>query len=105
MHKFWKEDIETLASQSADFPSTSDQNFELTKMFGIRPDDVFKPNASIKNDALNMRTLSIRGSNKQLKLARFFPSNVGRIWAEVLRALDASQTAAKNSVAFPAIEN
>ena len=101
-HKSWKQDIEALACQPAAFPIISDQNFELAKMFGMLPEDAFKSDGSLRAQIKTVRTIFIIGPDKRLKLSMFYPSNVGRNWAEVLRALDALQTAAKNSVAMPA---
>ena len=42
------------------------------------------------------------GPDKRLKLSMFYPSNVGRNCVEILKELDALQSAAKHSVAMPA---
>ena len=48
------------------------------------------------------RSVFIIGPDKQLKLTMTYPMSVGRNFAEVLRALDALQTAASKGVATPA---
>jgi thioredoxin-dependent peroxiredoxin len=49
-----------------------------------------------------VRSVFIIGPDKQLKLSMTYPMNVGRNFAEVLRALDGLQTAAGKGVATPA---
>ena len=49
-----------------------------------------------------MRVVYIVGPDKKLKLSMTYPMNVGRNFAEVLRALDGLQIAAKENVATPA---
>jgi alkyl hydroperoxide reductase subunit AhpC len=49
-----------------------------------------------------VRVVFIIGPDKKLKLSMTYPMNVGRNFAEVLRALDALQTAARENVATPA---
>ena len=49
-----------------------------------------------------MRAVYIIGPDKKLKLTMTYPMNVGRNFAEVLRALDGLQTAAGHGVATPA---
>jgi len=49
-----------------------------------------------------VRAVFIIGPDKKLKLSMTYPMNVGRNFAEVLRALDGLQTAAKHTVATPA---
>jgi alkyl hydroperoxide reductase subunit AhpC len=102
IHVSWKHDIETLACQPAKFPIISDHNSELAKMFEMLPEEAFEPNGSLKENARTVRSLFIIGPDKRLKLSMFYPSNVGRNWSEILRALDALQSAAKHSVAMPA---
>ena len=49
-----------------------------------------------------MRAVFIIGPDKKLKLSMTYPMNVGRNFAEVLRALDGLQTATGRGVATPA---
>ncbi|MCB2135637.1 MAG: peroxidase, partial [Rhodobacteraceae bacterium] len=48
------------------------------------------------------RAVFIIGPDKKLKLSMTYPMNVGRNFAEILRALDALQTANGKGVATPA---
>jgi len=60
------------------------------------------PDGRTPADSATVRAVFIVGPDKQLKLSMTYPMNVGRNFAEVLRALDGLQTAAKHTVATPA---
>jgi alkyl hydroperoxide reductase subunit AhpC len=60
------------------------------------------PDGRTPNDSATVRAVFIVGPDKKLKLSMTYPMNVGRNFAEVLRALDGLQTAAKHTVATPA---
>ncbi|MDG1935737.1 MAG: redoxin domain-containing protein [Paracoccaceae bacterium] len=101
-HANWKQDIEALACCTAEFPIISDQNSKLANIFEMLPKEAYEVDGTLSRDARTLRALFIIGPDKKLKLSMFYPSSVGRNWAEVLRALDALQTVAKHSVAMPA---
>ena len=60
------------------------------------------PDGRTPNDSATVRAVFIIGPDKKLKLSMTYPMNVGRNFAEVLRALDGLQTAASHGVATPA---
>ncbi|MCL4163060.1 UNVERIFIED_CONTAM: hypothetical protein GTU68_016235, partial [Idotea baltica] len=91
-HKKWKGDIEKFAGTSAGFPIIADDGLAVSKAF-----DMLTP-----ADSATVRAVFVIGPDKQLKLSMTYPMNVGRNFAEVLRALDGLQTAAKENVATPA---
>ena len=101
-HKKWKGDIEKVAGTEADFPIIADEGLEVSKAFDMLPADAYLPDGRTPNDSATVRAVFIIGPDKKLKLSMIYPMNVGRNFAEVLRALDGLQTAAKNGVATPA---
>ncbi|PVA09780.1 peroxidase [Pelagivirga sediminicola] len=101
-HKKWKGDIEQVAGTKAGFPIIADEGLEVSKAFDMLPAEAYMPDGRTPNDSATVRAVFIIGPDKKLKLSMTYPMNVGRNFAEVLRALDALQTAAKNSVATPA---
>ncbi len=101
-HKKWKGDIEKVAGTKAGFPIIADEDLEVSKAFDMLPAEAYMPDGRTPNDSATVRAVFIIGPDKKLKLSMTYPMNVGRNFAEVLRALDALQTAAKNSVATPA---
>ncbi len=101
-HKKWKGDIESYAGTKAGFPIIADEDLKVAKAFDMLPADAYLPDGRTPADSATVRVVFIIGPDKQLKLSMTYPMNVGRNFAEVLRALDALQTAAKENVAMPA---
>ncbi|WP_322895032.1 MULTISPECIES: peroxiredoxin [unclassified Yoonia] len=101
-HKKWKTDIESFAKTKAGFPIIADADLVVAKAFDMLPADAYLPDGRTPNDSATVRAVFIIGPDKKLKLSMTYPMNVGRNFAEVLRALDGLQTAAGNGVATPA---
>ena len=101
-HKKWKGDIEKVGGANAGFPIIADDGLEVSKAFDMLPAEAYLPDGRTPNDSATVRSVFIIGPDKQLKLSMTYPMNVGRNFAEVLRALDGLQTAASNGVATPA---
>ncbi len=101
-HKKWKGDIEKVAGTKAGFPIIADEGLEVSKAFDMLPAEAYMPDGRTPNDSATVRAVFIIGPDKKLKLSMTYPMNVGRNFAEVLRALDGLQTAANSGVATPA---
>lgn len=101
-HKKWINDIEKFASSDVEFPIVADEDLTVAKAFDMLPADAYLPDGRTANDSETVRTVFIVGPDKKLKLSMTYPMNVGRNFAEVLRALDALQTAARETIATPA---
>ena len=101
-HTKWKTDIEKVAGTKAGFPIIADEGLEVAKAFDMLPAEAYMPDGRTPNDSATVRAIFIVGPDKKLKLSMTYPMNVGRNFAEVLRALDGLQTAAKHTVATPA---
>jgi len=101
-HKGWKKDIEIVAGTKAGFPIIADKGLEVSKAFDMLPAEFYLPDNATPNDSATVRVVYIIGPDKTLKLSMTYPMNVGRNFAEVLRALDGLQTAAKHGIATPA---
>ena len=101
-HKGWKGDIESYAGTGAGFPIIADEGLEVSKAFDMLPAEAYLPDGRTPADSATVRTVFIIGPDKQVKLSMTYPMNVGRNFAEVLRALDGLQTAARENVATPA---
>ncbi|UOA13614.1 MULTISPECIES: peroxiredoxin [Sulfitobacter] len=101
-HRKWKGDIEKVAGTKAGFPIIADAGLEVSKAFDMLPAEAYMPDGRTPNDSATVRSVFIISPDKQLKLSMTYPMNVGRNFAEVLRALDGLQTAGKNGVATPA---
>jgi alkyl hydroperoxide reductase subunit AhpC len=101
-HKKWKADIETFGGAAAGFPIIADEGLALSKAFDMLPAEAYLPEGRTPADSQTVRSVFIVGPDKKLKLTMTYPMNVGRNFAEVLRALDGLQTAARENVATPA---
>lgn len=101
-HKKWKTDIEAVGGAPAGFPIIADSDLAMAKAFDMLPAEAYMPDGRTPAHSATVRSVFIIGPDKQLKLSMTYPMNVGRNFAEVLRALDGLQTAARENVATPA---
>ncbi|MCV2893565.1 peroxiredoxin [Lentibacter sp. XHP0401] len=101
-HHGWKTDIESYAGTNAGFPIIADEDLAVSKAFDMLPAEAYLPDGSTAADSASVRSVFIIGPDKQLKLSMTYPMNVGRNFAEVLRALDGLQMANGKGVATPA---
>ncbi|MFP7569170.1 peroxiredoxin [Marivita sp. S2033] len=101
-HKKWKGDIEATSGAKAGFPIIADEDLTVAKEFDMLPAEYVLPDGRTPADSATVRVVFIIGPDKKLKLSMTYPMNVGRNFGEVLRALDALQTAAKENIATPA---
>ena len=101
-HKKWKSDIEKVGGAPANFPIIADDGLTVSKAFDMLPAEAYLPDGRTPNDSATVRSVYIIGPDKKMKLSMTYPMNVGRNFAEILRALDGLQTAAKQGVATPA---
>ncbi|MBM1220552.1 peroxiredoxin [Ponticoccus sp. SC2-23] len=101
-HVSWKKDIATAGKAEPAFPIVADTDLTLSKAFDMLPAEAYLPDGRTPNDTATVRAVFIIGPDKKLKLSMTYPMNVGRNFAEVLRAVDALQTANGQGVATPA---
>ena len=101
-HIKWKSDIEAVGGAKAGFPIIADDGLAVSKAFDMLPAEAYMPEGRTPADSQTVRSVFIIGPDKKLKLSMTYPMNVGRNFAEVLRALDGLQTAARENVATPA---
>jgi alkyl hydroperoxide reductase subunit AhpC len=101
-HVKWKGDIESVAGAKAGFPIVADTDLAISEAFDMLPAETALPENRTPNDTATVRAVFIIGPDKKLKLTMTYPMNVGRNFAEVLRALDGLQTAAREGIATPA---
>lgn len=101
-HRKWASDIESFGKTNVTFPIIADAGLEVSKAFDMLPAEAYLPDGRTPADSATVRSVFIIGPDKQLKLSMTYPMNVGRNFAEILRALDGLQTAVKENVATPA---
>ncbi|MDN6179730.1 MAG: peroxiredoxin [Halomonas subglaciescola] len=101
-HKGWVKDIESYSGSDVGFPIIADEALKVSKLFDMLPAEAYLPDGRTPADSATVRAVFIIGPDKQLKLSMTYPMNVGRNFGEILRALDALQTAGQHGVATPA---
>jgi len=101
-HMGWIGDIEKVGGATVGFPIIADEDLAVSKAFDMLPAEAYLPDGRTPADSATVRSVFIIGPDKKLKLSMTYPMNVGRNFAEVLRALDGLQTAARAGVATPA---
>lgn len=101
-HVGWKKDIEAVGGAKAGFPIVADKGLELSKAFDMLQADYYLSDNPTPADSQTVRTVFIIDPSKILRLSMTYPMNVGRNFAEVLRALDGLQTADRETIATPA---
>ncbi len=101
-HRKWKGDIEAVGGAKPGFPIIADDGLEVSKAFDMLPAEAYLPEGRTPADSQTVRSVFIIGPDKKLKLTVTYPMTIGRNFAEVLRALDALQTAARENIATPA---
>ncbi|MEM6308005.1 MAG: redoxin domain-containing protein, partial [Pseudomonadota bacterium] len=92
-HVKWKADIEKVGGAKPDFAIVADDGLAMAKAFDMLPSEYVLPDGRTPAHSATVRSVFIVGPDKTLKLSMTYPMTVGRNFAEILRALDALQTA------------
>jgi thioredoxin-dependent peroxiredoxin len=102
-HADWAGDIEETQGTAPNYPIIGDDDFKVSKAFGMLPDDV-SGDAGDRTPADNqtVRNVFVIGPDKKIKLVLIYPMTTGRNFDEVLRVIDSLQLTAKHKVATPA---
>lgn len=101
-HAKWKLDIEAYSGAKPGFAIVADDGLEMAKAFGMLPAEAVLPEGRTPADTATVRSVFIIGPDKKLRLSMTYPMVLGRNFDEILRALDALQTAERSGVATPA---
>jgi alkyl hydroperoxide reductase subunit AhpC len=102
-HEKWAEDIEAIQGTAPNYPLIGDDDFNVSKLYGMLPPDVEgDPTARTPADNQTVRNVFVIGPDKKIKLVLVYPMTTGRNFDEVLRVIDSLQLTAKHKVATPA---
>ncbi len=98
-HKDWKKALEDInyknrGKMNIKFPLVDDEKLVVSKQYGMIH--------SANNSTRDVRGVYIVDPNNVIQAIYFYPNTVGRSTEELLRAVTALQTAAKNKVMTPA---
>ena len=101
-HEAWAKDIEETQGTAPNYPIISDDDFNVSKLYGMLPADV-DGDAAARTPADNqtVRNVFVIAPDKTLKLVLVYPMTTGRNFDEVLRVIDSLQLTAKHKVATP----
>jgi len=101
-HSDWVNDIEETQGHAPNYPIISDDDFTVSKLYGMLPADTSGDSAPrTPADNQTVRNVYIIGPDKKIKLILIYPMTTGRNFDEVLRVLDSLQLTAKHKVATP----
>ena len=102
-HAEWASDIEETQGHAPNYPIISDDDFNVSKLYGMLPADT-SGDAAPRTPADNqtVRNVFVIGPDKMVKLILVYPMTTGRNFDEVLRVIDSLQLTARHRVATPA---
>jgi len=93
-HLKWIGDVDDTQDTTLEFPIVADPDLEVAKLY-----DMIHPE---ENATEAVRSVFIIDPDHKIRLTMTYPMNVGRNFDEILRVIDALQTADANRVALPA---
>jgi thioredoxin-dependent peroxiredoxin len=101
-HDQWAKDIEETQGQAPNYPIVGDDNFEISKAYGMLAGDVSGDAAErTPVDNQTVRNVFVIGPDKKIKLILVYPMTTGRNFDEVLRVIDSLQLTANHQVSTP----
>jgi thioredoxin-dependent peroxiredoxin len=102
-HSDWATDIEETQGHAPNYPIISDDDFNVSKLYGMLPAGTSGDSAPrTPADNQTVRNVFVIGPDKKVKLILVYPMTTGRNFDEVLRVIDSLQLTAKHRVATPA---
>jgi alkyl hydroperoxide reductase subunit AhpC len=101
-HDEWAKDIEETQGAAPNYPIIGDDDFKVSKMYGMLAEDV-SGDAADRTPADNqtVRNVFVIGPDKKVKLVLVYPMTTGRNFDEVLRVIDSLQLTANHKVSTP----
>jgi len=93
-HVSWIKDVNDTQHTTVTFPIVADPDLSVARLYGmIHP---------LLSETAAVRSVFIIDPHKKIRLTMTYPMNVGRNFSEILRVIDALQTADAHHVATPA---
>jgi peroxiredoxin (alkyl hydroperoxide reductase subunit C) len=92
-HLAWRENLRQLFDVTIDYPMIADIDTKVAQLFGM-----IHPGAS---STVTVRTVFVIDPKRNIRALVYYPLNVGRNVDEILRLIDALQTADKHACATP----
>jgi thioredoxin-dependent peroxiredoxin len=102
-HEAWAKDIEETQGVAPNYPTISDNDFNVAKLYGMLAADTSGDVAArTPADNQTVRNVFVIAPDKTLRLILVYPMTTGRNFDEVLRVIDSLQLTANHKVATPA---
>ena len=102
-HEAWAKDIEDTQGVAPNYPIIADNDFNVSKLYGMLAADVSgDPAQRTPADNQTVRNVFVIGPDKKIKLILVYPMTTGRNFDEVLRVIDSLQLTADHKVSTPA---
>jgi alkyl hydroperoxide reductase subunit AhpC len=102
-HAAWVRDIEETQGAAPDFPIIGDDDFAVSKLYGMLPAETAgEASARTPADNQTVRNVFVIGPDKKVKLILVYPMTTGRNFHEILRVIESLQLTAAYRVATPA---
>ena len=92
-HLAWRENLKQIFDVSIDYPMIADLDTKVAQLYGM-----IHPGAS---STVTVRTVFVIDPKRTIRALVYYPLNVGRNVDEIVRLVDALQTADKNACATP----
>ena len=101
-HADWAKDIEETQGTAPNYPIIADNDYEVSKAYGMLPADT-SGDAADRTPADNqtVRNVFVVGPDKKIKLILVYPMTTGRNFDEVIRVIDSLQRTSEHKVATP----
>jgi alkyl hydroperoxide reductase subunit AhpC len=101
-HKGWADDIEETQGARPNYPIIGDNDFAVSKAYGMLPASTSGDSASrTPADNQTVRNVFVIGPDKKVNLVLVYPMTTGRNFDELLRVIDSLQLTAKHRVSTP----
>jgi len=101
-HEGWAKDIEETQGTAPNYPIIADDNFEVSKAYGMLASDTSgEAGERTPMDNQTVRNVFVIGPDKKIKLILVYPMTTGRNFDEVIRVIDSLQRTSAHKVATP----
>ncbi|MDQ2701017.1 MAG: peroxiredoxin [Actinomycetota bacterium] len=101
-HEDWAQDIAETQGTAPNYPIIADDNFEVSKAYGMLPSEIAGDAADrTPADNQTVRNVFVIGPDKKIKLILIYPMSTGRNFDEVIRVIDSLKLTAEHQVSTP----